>query len=253
MDHVSAGLPSVTSTRIRGRRAVELRRARLAYEPLCRHCKERGIVRAATVPDHIVPLAFGGEEAEHNIQCLCDQCHAIKTAYESAGEAGADTHPEWLKPSAISLTIVCGPPCSGKTTYVEQHAGAKDLVIDFDTIARNIDPNYFHWRDNSNATLWRRTLRTRNELLGSLSRLASGKAWFIVSAPTQTEREWWCKMLDGEVILLNPGADECKRRAVQRGTPNAVNGVDKWFQKSRLPWHRKKRKQTIGLDGWPVE
>jgi hypothetical protein len=42
--------------RLRGRAAVEQRARRLAAEPLCRKCKAKGIVRASTVPDHIIAL-----------------------------------------------------------------------------------------------------------------------------------------------------------------------------------------------------
>jgi 5-methylcytosine-specific restriction protein A len=66
--------------RIRGRRGVELRKARLAREPLCRDCKAKGIYRASVVPDHITPLAQGGTEDESNIRCLCGPCHDRRTA-----------------------------------------------------------------------------------------------------------------------------------------------------------------------------
>lgn len=33
------------------------------------------------------------------------------------------------------LTVVTGPPCSGKTTYVREHAQPGDIVVDFDTLA----------------------------------------------------------------------------------------------------------------------
>lgn len=66
--------------RVRGRKGVALRKRRLEAEPLCRDCKSAGIVRIATVPDHIVPLAKGGTEVELNIRCLCADCHKIRTA-----------------------------------------------------------------------------------------------------------------------------------------------------------------------------
>ena len=66
--------------RIRGRKGVALRKARLAAEPLCRRCKERGLVTAATTVDHIVPLALGGEDTDENCRSLCDECHKIVTA-----------------------------------------------------------------------------------------------------------------------------------------------------------------------------
>jgi hypothetical protein len=34
------------------------------------------------------------------------------------------------------LTVVTGPPCSGKTTYVRTHAKPGDIVIDFDAMAQ---------------------------------------------------------------------------------------------------------------------
>ena len=66
--------------RLRGRRAVEQRKRRLQVEPLCRDCKSAGIIRAATVPDHIKPLAQGGLDIDENIRCLCADCHKVRTA-----------------------------------------------------------------------------------------------------------------------------------------------------------------------------
>jgi 5-methylcytosine-specific restriction protein A len=66
--------------RIEGRRGQALRIARLQREPLCRLCKAKGITRAATVPDHIKPLALGGADTDDNIRCLCGYCHDRVTA-----------------------------------------------------------------------------------------------------------------------------------------------------------------------------
>ncbi len=66
--------------RLRGRAAVAQRRRRIQAEPLCRDCATRGLVRAATVPDHIVPLTQGGSDDDSNIRCLCAECHQDRTA-----------------------------------------------------------------------------------------------------------------------------------------------------------------------------
>jgi 5-methylcytosine-specific restriction protein A len=66
--------------RVRGRRGVAQRLRRLANEPLCRDCADKGLVAASTVPDHIVPLAKGGKDEDENIRCLCEPCHHRRTA-----------------------------------------------------------------------------------------------------------------------------------------------------------------------------
>lgn len=68
--------------RLRGRAAVKQRKRRLAAEPLCRDCREQGIIppRLATVPDHIVPLAQGGTDDDTNVRCICAEHHKVRTA-----------------------------------------------------------------------------------------------------------------------------------------------------------------------------
>lgn len=68
--------------RIRGRRGQAMRKRRLANEPLCRMCKSEGRTTLATVPDHIKPLALGGEDVDSNIRCLCAEHHDEVTRQE---------------------------------------------------------------------------------------------------------------------------------------------------------------------------
>lgn len=76
------GSLSSPDKRIRGRKGVELRKRRLRNEPLCRMCKAEGRVTAASVPDHIKPLALGGEDVDENIRCLCADHHDQVTREE---------------------------------------------------------------------------------------------------------------------------------------------------------------------------
>ena len=73
-------VPTQEVERLRGRAAVERRRRWLQAHPLCVECEKEGRVTAATVPDHILALVNGGEDAESNLQSLCEECHRIKTA-----------------------------------------------------------------------------------------------------------------------------------------------------------------------------
>lgn len=241
--------------RLSGRAAVAQRQRRLQFHPLCAHCRERGLTRITDEIDHIVPLGFGGSDTDDNVQGLCIPCHLLKTATEDVSHAAAANHPEWLRPSAIPLTIVRGPPCSGKTTHIKTHAKPSDVVIDLDGIMARLRPGYTHWSASLDPALLNNAIRVRNAMLGALARQERGKAWFIVSSPSEAEAAWWHGKLGGALLTLHPGVDECKRRAVTRGTPRAIKGVDEWERASRTPWlPPQQRPVKTGCDesGWPI-
>jgi 5-methylcytosine-specific restriction protein A len=70
-------------TRIRGRALQRARELLFAEQPLCVICLAHGIERAATVRDHIIPLAEGGEDIRDNTQALCKQCNDTKGLQEA--------------------------------------------------------------------------------------------------------------------------------------------------------------------------
>ena len=75
----------IAPKRLRGKGLQTVRRRILTANPLCVQCDARGVVRAATEIDHIVPLSRGGPDDDSNRQALCSECHAAKTAAEARG------------------------------------------------------------------------------------------------------------------------------------------------------------------------
>ena len=69
----------------------------LADCPLCLKCAETGKIKAASEVDHILPLHKGGTDDDGNLQALCHDCHAEKTATEQGNrrkpEIGLDGWP----------------------------------------------------------------------------------------------------------------------------------------------------------------
>ena len=55
---------------------------------LCVHCNNNGRVTGATEVDHIVTLDQGGSDSMDNLQSLCKECHAVKTAREAGVRCG---------------------------------------------------------------------------------------------------------------------------------------------------------------------
>lgn len=70
-----------------------LRNMQLRKEPLCRECKNKGIISVADTVDHIIPhrgdrVLFYDSE---NLQSLDKKCHSsIKQRIEKSGEFGCD-------------------------------------------------------------------------------------------------------------------------------------------------------------------
>jgi 5-methylcytosine-specific restriction protein A len=68
----------------------KLRMSVLQDNPLCVHCLDKGVSKAARVVDHIKQVSKGITPAErealmwdiNNLQPLCDTCHNIKSAKE---------------------------------------------------------------------------------------------------------------------------------------------------------------------------
>lgn len=85
----SATGSSVTqAVRTRGSALQRERKQMIRDNPLCAWCDKRGIVRAGTQRDHIVPLCEGGQDTPANCQLLCDDCHRQKSLEEAKARHG---------------------------------------------------------------------------------------------------------------------------------------------------------------------
>ena len=53
--------------------------------PLCEECLRNGMIRPATLVDHIIPIRQGGARLDdRNLQSLCDTCHNRKSIEEGS-------------------------------------------------------------------------------------------------------------------------------------------------------------------------
>ncbi len=146
-----------------------------------------------------------------NMLVSSGMCHKHKR-HEWKGEGQKARIPDWIRPSAIPLTIVCGAPGSGKSTYVASNQGSNDLVIELDGILAELSGKPVHQIDKYP---WiGEALDRRNVLLDSLAYESThDRAWFIVSAPAATDRRRWRELLLPEcIVVMETSLDECIRR-----------------------------------------
>jgi hypothetical protein len=154
----------------------------------------------------------------------------MRMTYSGFKQSTSLAHPIGLRPSVIPLTIVCGPPASGKTTYVKDHAAPADLVIDLDDIGSRLSGGSLHdWSRNFLVA----ALDERNRYLRALSKPCSWPAaWFIVGAPKLKERQWWKEKLQPKtIVVLVPPPELCHQRIRARGVRimQQSQAVEDWF------------------------
>lgn len=200
----------------------------LKRRPLCVHCESEGRIEPASEVDHIIP--HRGDMSlfwdQSNWQPLCKRHHSRKTAAEDGGfgntMAADSVMPAWLPKPKKKLTIVCGPPAAGKSTYVRTHAKPDDLVIDIDEIAREYGmPIYGRNKEQAKRLVTIRNSRLADFCYG----LTQHKAcWLIVTAGTLRQRAFWKAY--GELVVLHPGERACIERVMARAMrPDARDEV----------------------------
>jgi predicted kinase len=219
--------------------------------PLCVYCQKTGQIVPATVADHIEPHKGDYQKFWFGeLQSLCWSHHSSAKAKEEyygyKRDIGADgwpidpRHPANrknfsvpfdLEPSGIPVTLVCGPPASGKSTYVQQHKEVDDTVISLDECKVAVGGRC--WDQDKN--ILRRAFLYRDNLLHGLAQRRSGRAWLIVGAPTQQERDAWCAVLGQcTVVVLDVEASICVERirndpARKHALPELVAAVTRWY------------------------
>jgi len=207
----------------------------------CRQCnvllttgrtKPRAAVVHHKTPHHGDPALFWCPDSE--LEAACKQCHDSALQSEEAigysdriGEDGwpvDQAHPvhvgalprRWgysiptgIEPSGIPVMLVCGPPASGKSTYVRDNAEPGDTIIDFDAIRKRLGG--VKWDQDQD--IKRKSFAIRAKTLKGLKDRRRGRCWFIVTAPTPAERKAWTEALgDVTVIAMNTPKRICIQR-----------------------------------------
>lgn len=121
------------------------------------------------------------------------------------------------------LTVVTGAPCSGKSTFVREHAKPGDLVVDFDALARALGSPVAHehspWACQVAATAWAEVVRL------VMRRHDGERCWVVDSLPTP-QRRWDYGLAGAELVTMRV-ADPAvlHQRADADGRPASTHGL----------------------------
>jgi predicted ABC-type ATPase len=119
------------------------------------------------------------------------------------------------------ITIVTGPPCGGKSTFIDQNAKDGDIVIDMDEIAKslvkgNVNNHDYSEEVRSIAMAARKAAVKQGIIIGQGNRLG---IWIIHTNPPVSERHMY-QVIGAKIIECSPGLQICLERLKNRPTHN---------------------------------
>ena len=127
----------------------------------------------------------------------------------------------------MAIRIVTGPPCAGKSTYVQENRMDKDVVVDYDSIAQalgNIVPH-----DSKGAI--RTCAVSARDLVTDLCVERDFDSWIIRHELDADERTMF-EMAGAEFVEIDPGEDVCLARAEADGRPeDCIDAIRAWYAK----------------------
>jgi hypothetical protein len=143
------------------------------------------------------------------------------------------------------LTVIMGAPCSGKSTYVVEHAKPGDLVIDFDVLAQALgspDPHDHPKHIRMVAIDMRRTA-----IASALQQHANGHTVWIVDI-NPGERMPAYQRAGAQFVTTQASRAELHERAEAERPARWHQLIDEHLVKASTPSRRPRR--TTGSRDW---
>lgn len=196
-----------------GRRSHSLTQAVLSYwGTTCWLCLRPD---AATEKDHVVPYSLGGTDDIANLRPICKRCNTRRGN-------------RVLNGFGSKITVVIGPPASGKTTYVREHARPDAVVIDLDYIARALMPT-----DLGSTHVYPQYVRhvaigARAAAIERATRLIGVELWIIHAVPDAAAMDTY-RMLKYDIVTIDPGRATVERRFNEQRPEIMRKAVHKWY------------------------
>lgn len=171
--------------------------------PWCVDCQKAGIDTLAEHVDHIIPITQGGEQlAESNLQSLCIPCHSRKTRVEMNAKVSDGMA------NSGKITIVCGPPGSGKSTYVKKRMKEEDIIVDMDLLYMALSNLPMYAKPD---ILLPYVLAARDAVIDKIAqKVAMPHAWIITSGAKASDRDRLkLQLKTNDVVVIEATINEC--------------------------------------------
>lgn len=120
------------------------------------------------------------------------------------------------------IQIVTGPPCGGKSTYINERAKPNDIIIDMDRIAlalttEGTEP--FTYSERVRAVAIKARAAAVTEALYQAQGERYQNVYIIHTDPTPDQRAYY-RAMGGRIIECDPGKEVCLERMKSRPKQN---------------------------------
>ena len=124
------------------------------------------------------------------------------------------------------IHVIIGPPCAGKSTYVNEHARDGELQIDYDLIAMALGSSESHAADG---LIKQAAFDAREAAINAALKSPEEESFIIHTSPSEEHMKRYTEA-GAEIIQLDPGYETCVERAEADGRPKQTfDGIEKWY------------------------
>jgi predicted kinase len=125
------------------------------------------------------------------------------------------------------LTVITGPPCGGKTTWVTQHARPDDIVIDFDQIAQALGSQVTHDHSGHLAVVAGKAWYAA--VCEAIAQHHQGRrAWIVDTSPSPNRRRQY-EAAGARTVTCTAPPEELHRRADTSRPASWHARIDQWI------------------------
>lgn len=141
-----------------------------------------------------------------------------------------------------AITVVVGPPCAGKSTYIAEQKSPDDVVVDFDRMAQAMGASRAH---AATEPVRQVAFAARKAAISRVLGGVDADAWVIHTNPWPGQLSRY-QEAGAQVVVLDPGMDECLARAAADGRPDGTeDAIRQWYDDPPLTDLEKRR--TAGM------
>ncbi|MEU0691434.1 hypothetical protein [Streptomyces uncialis] len=126
------------------------------------------------------------------------------------------------------LYVVTGPPAAGKSSWIEAHATARDIVIDLDRITVALTgPGAPHW--NHDPIRQRVAQRARYAAIDEACRHLDKVDVYLIHTMPKAKALAQYKRLQARIVVVDPGRDIVMERIRAMRSPAMERVASRWY------------------------